>query len=510
MRESMEVELKLTCDATALAALPQMPRMQTASSKITDDLRSVYFDTTDRALRKAGFVLRVRQTRDGCVQTAKATGDGLIERREWEHAVIGPCPDIAALKQTPLAAVLGKKPRLEPLFTVLVERSTFSIECGSSEIELALDRGRVTKPGAREDTVPEAVCEIEFELKRGSPADLFALAREIAVSVPVRIGVESKAERGFRLDNLPTPPRKAEPVRLSANMSAAEAFRSVAHACLRHMRWNEDLLLESRNPEALHQTRVAIRRLRSAFSLFNVILRDDPRFEAIKSDLKRLSAPLGKARNLDVFLTRTLPNEIKRHPGQIELLNLEKQLEIERTVAYAAVDERIRSDEWRMFCLDLVEWINVGKWLDTSDQDIRDKPVTALASRRLDKRWRQVKKRGRKLADLDAAKRHRLRIAAKKLRDGTEFFTALYSKTNAKRYRAFASALAAVQDALGSLNDIATGHELLGGFADSKADRNVVFAAGFTAAKGDDATARFLKDAVKAYDDLSEARPFWR
>ena len=124
MREGMEVELKLTCDAAALAALAEMPRLKTAASKVTDELRSVYFDTTDRALRKAGFVLRVRQTRDGYVQTAKATGDGLIERKEWEHPLTGPDPDITALKKIPLATVLGKKPRLEPLFTVLVERST--------------------------------------------------------------------------------------------------------------------------------------------------------------------------------------------------------------------------------------------------------------------------------------------------------------------------------------------------------------------------------------------------
>ncbi len=510
MRESMEVELKLTCDAAALAALSEMPRLETASAKVTDDLQSVYFDTTGRALQKAGFVLRVRKTRDGYIQAAKASGDGLIERNEWEQAANGPSPDITALMKTPLAAVLGKKPRLKPLFTVLVERSTFSIEYGSSEIELALDRGRVMKRGANEDFVPEPICEIELELKRGSPVHVFMLAREIAGFVPVRIGVESKAERGFKLDGLHTGPRKAGVVRLSANMSAAEAFRSVAHACLRHMRLNEDLLLESPDPEALHQMRGAIRRLRSAFSLFDILLRDDPQFETIKSDLRRLSAPLGKARNLDVFLTRTLPNEVERHHEQNELLNIEKQLDIERTLAYAAVGEQLRSNEWRMFCLDLVEWINVGKWLDTSDRDTRDSSVTSVASRLLDKRRRQVKKRGRKLADLDAAERHQLRIAAKKLRDGTEFFTALYSHKKAKRFREFASALAAIQDALGSLNDIATGHDLLESLADSKVDRNVVFAAGLMAAEVDDTAAGFLSDAIKAYDTLIDARPFWR
>ena len=326
----------------------------------------------------------------------------------------------------------------------------------------------------------------------------------------MRIGVTTKAERGFDLGNAQRHVRKAEPVILSEHSSAAEAFRAVAHSCLRHMRLNEDILLEGRNAEALHQMRVAIRRLRSAFSLFNTLLRDDPRFETIKTELKRLSAPLGKARNLDVFLTRTLPDEIKRHPDEGALLNVEKQLETERTAAYEAVDRRLRSEEWRAFCFELVAWINAGGWLDICDPEARDEPVTGFAAHVLAKHRRQVKKRGRKLAELDAEDRHQVRIAAKKLRYGTEFFASLYVDKKNKRYRAFAAALGDIQDALGALNDIATGHELFESLADTKVDRAVVFAAGMTAAEDDDETSAFLADATKAHRELIDARPFWR
>ncbi len=510
MRENEEVELKLTCDAAALAALHDWPRLKAASSRATDDLESVYFDTGDRALQKACYVLRVRKTRDGHVQTAKAGGDGLIKRKEWERPVKGSTPSVAALRKTPLADVLGKKPKFEPLFTVLVERTTFLLEQGDSEIEVALDRGRVANANSEDGLVFAPVCEVELELKRGSPADVFALARTIGSLIPVRIGVMSKAERGFDLDRPHVGARKAEPIDLSDEMSVADAFRAISHACLRHMRLNEDILLGGRDPDALHQARVAIRRLRSAFSLFGRLLRDDPRFETIKADLKRISAPLGKARNLDVFLSRTLPDEIARHPGQVELLNLEKQLEVERTAAYDAVDRSLRSDEWLNFCLELVEWINAGAWLDSCDPAERHEPVTGFATRVLDKRRRQVKKLGRNLAGLDPDERHQVRIAAKKLRYGTEFFASLYADKKAKRHREFASALSNIQDALGALNDIATGHELLEGIADSKVDRSVVFAAGLTAAEGDDTASRFLADAKKAHEDLIEARPFWR
>lgn len=191
------------------------------------------------------------------------------------------------------------------------------------------------------------------------------------------------------------------------------------------------------------------------------------------------------------------------------MLNVERRLETERTPAYATVDARLRPDEWREFCIELVEWINAGTWLDTCDPEERDERVTGFASRVLDRRRRQVKKRGRHL-QLNAEDRHQVRIVAKKLRYGTEFFASLFSDKKSKRHRVFAAALADIQDALGTLNDIATGHELLEGMADSKVDRSVVFAAGLTAAEGDDSTSRFLAHAKKAHEALVEARPFWR
>lgn len=66
---------------------------------------------------------------------------------------------------------------------------------------MALDRGRVKRSGPEDGHASEPVCEVELELKRGSPSDVFALARVIGNHVPVRIGVESKAERGFDLDD---------------------------------------------------------------------------------------------------------------------------------------------------------------------------------------------------------------------------------------------------------------------------------------------------------------------
>lgn len=297
-------------------------------------------------------------------------------------------------------------------------------------------------------------------------------------------------------------------------MNAADAFRAVAHACLRHMRLNEDIILDRREPGALHQTRVAIRRLRSAFSLFGDLVADE-RTEAMRSNLKRLSAPLGRARNLDVFLTRTLPAERERHPDESGLLSLERHLEAQRTEAYEAVRTALGSEEWRRFVLDLVAWINAGPWLTNGGEKEarrRDQPAAAFAFKVLEKRRRQVKKRGHDLGSLSVEERHEVRIAAKKLRYGAEFFAGLYTAKKAvKRYEAFLSALEDLQDGLGDLNDIATGHEILGELAGTEAGAgSTLFAAGMTAADIEARTRKLVASAAEAHETLLDVRPFWR
>jgi len=512
MVEPREVELKLICDGADLARLRDWPRLSASGPFSEDRLQSTYFDTAGQLLRKSGYVLRVRRTGRGYVQTVKAAGDGLIERPEWEQSVAGDEPDRSGLHATPAAELLGKRSTLVPLFSVSVERSTCTLRQGRSLIEVALDHGSVRRAEAVGEGDATRISEIELELKEGSVSDLFALAREIAERVPVRLGVESKAERGFALVET-RPSReasKAGPVILHDEMTAAEAFRTVAHGCLRHLRMNEEILLERRDMDALHQARVAIRRLRSAMALFAHMLEDD-QFETIKTRLKALSEPLGRARNLDILLSETLPAERKRHPDDPQLPKLEKHLESQRADAYAAVVLRLGSGEWRQFLLDIVAWVNAGRWLSEGDRPSRDEPASAFASRALDKWSRRVRKRGRGLAGLSPQDRHKVRIAAKKLRYGAEFFASLYSGNKAsKRCEVFLSALSDLQDHLGALNDIASGRELLDSLTGPDADAARLLADRVAAIATPKKTRRRLKRAKRAHERLTESKPFWR
>ena len=83
---------------------------------------------------------------------------------------------------------------------------------------------------------------------------------------------------------------------------SSDAFKRAIHACIRQFRLNEALLVKNRDPHALHQARVAVRRMRSAFSIFRPMIGDDG--AALRDELKWLASILGNARDLDVLAAR--------------------------------------------------------------------------------------------------------------------------------------------------------------------------------------------------------------
>lgn len=516
-----EIELKLELSPADADRLATHPLLRGGKAKPHRHLTSVYFDTADLALHAAGLSLRVRSQGDRHVQTVKtdaAGAAGLFDRGEWETPVATPMPDFDALRRTPAGQILTDlaPEALKPIFSTEVDRTLRLVQHGTSELELTLDRGRV-------DTGLESapLCELELELKRGTSADLFAVAHALAETTPLRLGVLSKSERGYALAvgklNRVT---KASPVLLSPAMSVADGFRAIAHACLKQLRQNEAVLLAARDAAALHQTRVALRRLRSAFSLFQEIVADEA-FESIKARLKRVSEPLGEARNLDVFLTKTLAGERERRPDEAGLAELTREIEAKRERAYDAVVTALASPEWLHLLLDLVAWINAGPWL-TSEHPLavtrRERPLTAFAVEMLDERRRKVKKKGRRLEDLDPEALHKVRIHAKKLRYGAEFLGELYRQDRSarRRHEAFVAALEELQTGLGDLNDIATGRGIVADLAEPQPAQAAAgkapaaFAAGIVAADQDSRAQALLDAAAEAHAAFVEARPFWR
>ena len=510
MSVSREIELKLDLDPQSLKAVRDRCLKSVGSDQVARErLTSVYFDTKKLSLHRKGLSLRVRSRGEECIQTLKRRegGGGLFDRLEWNSEIAGDEPDLSNVDNCVFRSVLDAKrlrSRLRPVFTSEVVRTVWHIRSGGADIEVALDEGHVTAAGRS-----DSFAELELELKSGPRSELFEVARSLLPARGLKLGVLANSERGYALLTMGNPASfKSEPLFLERTISTEDAFKSIVRGCIRHFRINEALLIETRGPEPLHQCRVALRRLRTAISLFKDVIADEE-VKHLKSRLRSLSQKLGEVRDLDVFLGKLE----EPHDGNAEMtLVNEEVLERARNDREQACDRVIgalRRKRSKPLMFDILAWSEAGPWLSIVDQTAlarRREPIESFAADVLDRRSRKIRKRGRNLEDLDPPARHDVRIEAKKLRYATEFFSSLaITKKHRRRHESFSTALVSFQEHLGELNDVATGDNLA---------RNAAQRAGSASTEGgrpgrDRAARRSMKAATSAFREIAKAKPFW-
>ena len=510
--EAKEIELKLVFDPAHAAALcahplfsvgdgaPSGPRVLESKER---ELVSVYYDTPDDDLRKAGVFLRVRSTGAGYVQTIKTARaeSEFLERREWECALPSNAFDLSAAKGTALAPLLSDTVRaaLGPRFETRFARQTHLIDDEGTLVEAAVDQGDIVAGDKS-----TRVCELELELKSGKCATLFSLAKCLAETVPLTLSVKTKAERGFDLLDGGEPEfERALPVDIAPDETCANAFRIAARNCLRQVLVNLRGTRAGR-AESLHQMRVGLRRLRAAVTLFGDVV-DGPHRAQIGDELKWIAGRLGHARDLDVFISDIVEPHRADYPGDLGWKAVEERVRRARDEAYKAAVVATGSARFRLALLDVGAWIEFGDWTEGRNRLARE-PVEGYASATLSQLRRSVVKKGKDLQKLSVPQRHRLRIRAKRMRYGSEFFSATFpGKRSAKRCRKSLAALEKLQDSLGMLNDIANRQTLfdLGNDGPDPVTRPMP-------KLGPGEEKALLKTARHAYARFAEIRAFWK
>lgn len=502
----MEIELKLVVPPDAPGRLRRgaLLRDRARSRLATRTLHSVYYDTPEHELGRSGAALRLRKTRNHWVQTFKHGGSaesGLHSREEHETPTPAQILNLPALLATPAAGLFSDariRDRLAPVFTTDFRRTTCVVEIAPGETaELAIDIGTI---GAAGRTLP--IHEIELELLSGSPRNLFAFARALLGEIDFRLENTSKAERGYRLArNEAAQPVRASPPRLTPDMSWETALATILGSCLNQLQANDQGVIESEDPEFIHQARVAIRRLRSAFSVFRPVL-PDAELGDLRDRFRGLGNALGSARDWDVFVAETMPAVLEpfgNDPALVALLDAARACQrSERDVASVAISDRA----YAALLLDLAAWM--ARDPAPSRTDSAAGRVLPVASSLLARQHRRTRRAGKSADRAHPESLHALRIQIKKLRYAVEFFGSLYST---KAVRRFAGGLAALQDILGGLNDAAVTARLLDD-AGMQADplsygRGIV--RGWTAARAEAGLVHF-DDAWARFRHL---RPFW-
>jgi inorganic triphosphatase YgiF len=517
--EPNEIELKLRVAPEDIVVLRNHPHFADVSHDPTrKTLNSVYFDSADLFLHNHGFSLRVRHIGDKRVQTIKtANGSGFLERSEWEQPIEGDQPDLSRVTDAALGPILTDEVRdaLKPVFETRIERTAYHLNGNDADIVVAIDEGQIV---ATDSSCP--VSEIELELKHGNPAELFKIARAICNIVPAQIDVKSKSERGYDLiERTQVAAERACDPELKAGMSTGRAFTLIGRACLRHLVANEPAT-QRRDAEALHQMRVALRRLRAAISLFSDVVRDD-RINTIKTELRWLAREFGPARDLDSFVIEVLKPLRKQHANEPGLASIRKLLARKRLKSHRRVQEAVQSAQFHALILDTAEWVEAGPWSMSEDplmRSLREMPIEIYAAERLSQRRKKIRQRGAQIGDLSPEQLHGLRIQVKKARYAAEFFSGVYQgKKSAKRRKRLLSSLTQLQNYLGGINDIVT-HKAL--FADiiaspgrgltAEQNRHRAFAAGLVIGHQQAQIQQLLDRARKAYSRFNSAKPFWK
>jgi len=225
--------------------------------------------------------------------------------------------------------------------------------------------------------------------------------------------------------------------------------------------------LLSDNPEFLHQLRVGLRRLRSALRAFREVLARKSVRRTIRT-LRKFSPRLGAARDWDVLVARmetgaVLPDLLRK--------------------AYARRDAARRVARRTLISKSFAAMPSEVRALALA-HDNRSLPQFGAAA--LARAHARLMREARGADWSDSAERHAIRIRVKRLRYTCEFFAPAFTS---RRAAAYLTALKALQDILGELNDIAVGRRLIGYRGDESA---------------------LLKRLAPAWRELERRPVFWR
>ncbi len=511
-----EIELKLLVDeaeATAYWRRAVAAGLAEAAPK-PQLLRSVYFDSEDHALKRAGIALRLRRDGRRWVQTAKAKAalsGGLSRAEEFEAPAPGGRIDLALIDSPALREEIASAGPLVPVCETSIRRAAgvLTREDGL-KVELAVDCGEIIAGEARAQ-----LREIELELIEGPLARLYDLALELSGEGVLRFSRLSKAARGYllaaegRIEPQPAARNAATPP-LRGEMNAEAAAQAVLRECLAQIAANMEFAATAPDPEGPHQLRVGLRRFRSALSVFGSALKG-PEAARLGAEARWLAGEAGRLRDLEVALDDVVGREAAANPGETGFVRLAADLLAAVEAERGRLRETLRSDRARAFLLHLARFAECRGWLLPEDigQTARlAEPAPALAAAALEKAWRTAAKRARGLETLDVEARHELRKALKKLRYAIEFAAPLYGP---KKVSAFVKRLKSLQDIFGDLNDAAMAEALFSapgapGEGDPAAQRAIGRVLGAAHARAEEK----WRMATTLWRELESAKAFWR
>ena len=443
----IEREIKLAAEVgMALPDLADAVAGLTVGPKSVVQLDAVYYDTPTLALARWGVTLRSRSGEAGPVWTLKLPATAIDSEMSRDELTfdepIGPVPAVVrlAVRAYTRSEVLGPVVRLQ------TERTQFEVELDGRPLAKVCD-DTVVADGAAEPV--NVFREVEVELAPDTPAP------EAIDAVVARL-----RGAGCRDDEPPMPkalralgPRAFDPPDVVAPKvgKRATVARLVRHCLAKSVSQLIDQharVCVGDDPEALHQFRVAARRLRSDLRTFAPLL-DRGWTKWLRDELGWLGSEVGSGRDADVLserlrsqMSRLADTDAKTVGHLLERLAETKRSSFEHVLATLA-DER-----YVVLLEALVDAARQPRFSPgDSVDDRRARPIVAALAR---KPWRRLRCAVDDLRpDAPDEAFHAIRILSKRARYAADAVAPIYGKPA----RRLADALSDVQEVLGSYQD---------------------------------------------------------
>ncbi|MDP8245302.1 MAG: CHAD domain-containing protein [Candidatus Hinthialibacter antarcticus] len=226
----------------------------------------------------------------------------------------------------------------------------------------------------------------------------------------------------------------------SAPYAARKILAKQFTIVLRH----QEAAIHTDDPEALHQVRLAIRRMRTCLRVMKPMLGDDL-VGRLMPGMKRTGSILGDVRDLDSFIIwLSRIREFMHFKVRVAIDAIEREsLGVRKQEKQTVIDE-LESDSYSEWTQALLEFLHSDRFAETTEKTLRDEApgiLTYLLS--------YVSATTKDASSASFKKLHKLRIRCKWLRYFCEFFNDAYGdrlQPVIKEIKVMQSELGIVQD----------------------------------------------------------------
>lgn len=403
------------------------------------DLSSTYHDTSDLRLARSGVTLRYRSGEEtGPGWTLKLRVPGLDATQRDEFTFPG-APDSVPAEAADLVAALVRSEPLRPVASLRTRRRRWML-CGDGNVPLAelVDDEVSVLDG---DRVVARFRELELESRGPNLDELRPIAARLRRAGAVLAEPVAKAIRALG-PRAAAPPDFAD-IPLTKTNPASQAVRAALAAGTRRLVLN-DPATRLGDAEALHQMRVAARRLRSDLRTFGPLV-DSAWAGGLRDELQWLGGLLGEVRDLDVQLEalKAIAADLLR-----DLSPLVDDMGERRDAARVRLLQALRTDRYLTLLDRLVDGIRDPMVTSNAGAPCAEALPPLLADA-----WRRLRRRAQAVHSSDADERyHVVRIAAKRVRYAAEAIAPAIGRRSGKAQK-IADRAGELQDLLGRLQD---------------------------------------------------------